>query len=191
MTPRRKSLTTSLLLLLALATGAWKISGLTAANRELHRQNRACASSFAEIEETFRALRESSLKRGSPAAEFTLLGLDGAPLRFDPVGEQDPFHLLFLDPAGKSFLELLQNYAETLGSTQPQARALILTARGYEETRDALAKAGPIPYPVTVHASEVYRAYGFIESPGVAVVDGGILREKWRLPYRGDQLPID
>lgn len=190
MRSRIKALATSLLLLLAAGAGGWKILDLSAANRELDRQNRAYAQSVAGMNEALRALRESALKRGSPAAGFTLLGLDSRPVRLDPRAESRIVHLLFIDPAEGGFEDLLRNYRETFGRAEPHARTLVLARLGYEEVLRAVAERG-VPYPIAVHASEVYRTYGFLDGPGIAVIEDGRMREKWRLPFRYDQLPIE
>jgi hypothetical protein len=192
-----REVVTSVLLLLALGLGTWKILQLSAANRELYRQNRKYAASAAASNQRKRALFESSLKPGSLVPAFTLLGVDGTTLRLDPAREREAVHLLFLDavlnPAGKAgdgLEPLLRNYEEVFGRAEPQARTLILSARGYEEARSVLAERA-VPHPVAVHAALLYLAYGFLDSPGIAIISGGRLREKWRLPHRRDQLPID
>ncbi len=196
MRSRVTAVVTSLLLLLALAAGTWKILAFSSANRELHRQNEAYAAAIAQLHESIQAVRESSLKRGSPAKGFTLLGLDGWALRVEPAAEARPVHLLFLDPARakveahRHFTALLDNYRLNFGRAQPAPRTVILVASGYEQARAALA-GQRVPYRVGVHAGEVYRLYGFIDGPGMAVIDSGIVRAKWRLPFTGDQLPID
>lgn len=190
MSARASGWITSVLLLAALGAGTWKMVKLSAANRELDRQNRAFTLSAAHVERALAELRESSLEPGSRAAGFTLLATDGKPLRYDPATDVGSVHLLFADPSSAGYEDVLRSYHQVFGRAEPAPQVLMLALRGYEETRKALGP-GPAPYRLGIHAGEVYRRYGFVDGPGLAVLEGGILRERWRLPYRGDELPID
>lgn len=185
-----KLLGTLLLVCAAIGAGAWKILDLAAANHALARQNDTLISAATEVRKTLEAVRSGTLRLGSPVAPFTLLGADGAPVGFDPVSEQRPVHLLFLDPAQERFSELLQSYREAFGRASPPAQTLVLASSGYEATRTSLARS-PSPYPVAVHAGELYLRYGVVDGPAMVLIEDGRLRARWRLPYRRDQLPVE
>ena len=204
-----------LLVGVAVLAGGAKIAALARANRELDRRNRAYAETLRELERAW----GPALPRGAPAPEFTVLGLGACgadrwscpapaeaappgaspassppppgalgrwPLAVRPAALEGELHLVFADPATEDVARLLEGSR----ASDPRARVLVLTAGSYEAARDALRRR-PLPWPVAVHAAQVYAAYGIRETPALAVVERGTLRERWRLPLRGDELPVD
>ncbi|MFN2432627.1 MAG: hypothetical protein ABR599_07405 [Gemmatimonadota bacterium] len=183
----RAELVTTLLLALAVAAGAGKIRALSGANTALARQNRICTSAVEEIGESVRRFQAGAVRRGSEAREFTVLGLDGRVLTFDPRREPGPVHIVFAEPAQAGFDSVLASYRDRFG--ERASRTVLITASGPERVRRAL-RAPLRDLEIGVHGAEVFRVYGFVDGPGIAIVENGRVREKWRLPFRGDELPI-
>lgn len=180
---------TTLLLAGALVAGAWKMRALSRANTELFRQNVACTTAVREVGDSIRRAQAEALRRGSAARGFTLLSLAGAGLTLDPESEAGPLHLLFAEPRHPDFGRVLTEYRERFGGLAA-SRRLLVTVSGPEQVRARLGQAAA-GFEVAVHGGEIFRVYGFLSGPGLAIVERGILRERWRLPHRDDQLPLD
>lgn len=182
---------TGLLLTAAAGTGAWKVHAFSRANHELDLRARRCAGLLADAGRAARESRARAPRTGSAAPRFTVLGLDGSPLVFDGRRERGAVRLLFADPASshpRAWRELLRSY-ERSALHAPGASVLLLAASGPERTRAALA-GETVPWPIGVHAAEVYAAYGFLDGSGVVVVEDGVVRERRALPITGDELPL-
>ena len=177
----------TLLLAAAILAGGLKVHALAGANRALKRQNASCVAMSHQIRDGIALAQAAAASVGSPAPSFTLLELDGDALQMSS-SVAGRVHVLFADPSHRHFGRALPAYRKTY-PTDREVRKVLVTISGPERVRDVLTKA-PEGWEVGVHGAEVYRAYGFLGAPGVAVVEGGLLRERRALALAPDELPL-
>ena len=130
------------------------------------------------------------MRRGGRVPGFTLLNARGdGVVRFDPAAETRPVHLVFAEPASPEFAAVSASYSQHFAA-RAAGRCILVALSGPERVARRLTSV-PAAFEVATHGGEVLRQYGFVAGAGLVVVEGPVLRERWRLPYRGDELPVD